>query len=99
MGIQPRFFYSINREISNSKINFLLLHYPAREKEEELSVYFRVDFIFFYFLVLFSGFESASCAETSRAGSLILLLLRPQPDTRSGCRAGVPPFVTVTETL
>ena len=46
-------FYSINRELSNSKAVFLLLHYPAKGKEEELSVYFRVDFFFlFYFLVL-----------------------------------------------
>ena len=53
MGIRPSFFffYSINKELSNSK-------------EEELSVYYIVDF----FLVLFFGFESASCAETSRAG-------------------------------
>ena len=34
---------------------------------------FRVDFHFFYFLVLFSGFESANCAETSRNGLLVLL--------------------------
>ena len=34
---------------------------------------FRVDFHFFYFLVLFSGFESANCAETSKAGLLVLL--------------------------
>ena len=34
---------------------------------------FRVDFYFFYFLVLFSGFESANCVETSRVGLLVLL--------------------------
>ena len=33
------------------KLVFLLLHYPTKGKEEELSVYFRVDFHFF-FLVL-----------------------------------------------
>ena len=42
-------------------------------KEEELSVYFRVDFNFFYFLVLFSGFEYANCAETSRVRFLVML--------------------------
>ena len=43
-------------------------------EEEELSVYFRVDFNFFIFLFfLFSGFESANCAETSRAGFLVIL--------------------------
>ena len=47
---------------------------PSKKgKEEELSVHFRVDFHFFYFLVLFSGFESANCVETSRAGLLVLL--------------------------
>ena len=30
-------------------------------------------FIIFYFLVLFSGFESANYAETSRVGLLVLL--------------------------
>ena len=69
MGIRPRLFYSINRELSNSKVVFLLLDYPAKGKEEELSVYYRVYFI----LVLFFGFESANCAETSRAGLLVLL--------------------------
>ena len=63
------FFYSINREFLNSKVVFLLLHYPATGKEEELSVYYRVDFI----LVLFSSFEYASYAETSRAGLFVLL--------------------------
>ena len=42
-------------------------------KEEELSVYYRVDFILVLFLVLFSSFESVSCAETSRAGLFVLL--------------------------
>ena len=42
-------------------------------KEEELSVYYRVDFILVLFLVLFSSFEAASCAETSRAGLFVLL--------------------------
>ena len=70
MGIWPRFFYSINRELLNSKVVFLLLNYPSKLKEEELSVYYRVDFI----LVLFSGFEFAIYAETSRDGSLIMLL-------------------------
>ena len=62
-------FDNINRELLNSKVVFLLLDYPAKGKEEELSVYYRVDFI----LVLFSGFEYANCAETSRAGLLVLL--------------------------
>ena len=63
-------FDSINRELLNSKVVFLLLDYPAKGKEEELSVYYRVDFI----LVLFSSFESANCAETSRVGLLVLLV-------------------------
>ena len=63
------FFDSINRELSNSKVVFLILNYPEKGKEEELSVYYKVDFI----LVLFSGFESANCAETSRTGLLVLL--------------------------
>ena len=67
------FFYSRNREFSNSKVVFLLLHYPSTGKDEELSVYYRVDFILVLFLVLFSSFESASCAETSRAGLFVLL--------------------------
>ena len=62
-------FYSINRELSNSKEVFLHLHYPEKGKEEELSVYFRVDFFF----VLFFGFEYANCAETSGVGLLVLL--------------------------
>ena len=45
-------FDSINRELSNSKVVFLLLNLPAKGKEEELSVYYRVDFI----LVLFFSF-------------------------------------------
>ena len=39
---------------------------------------FRVDFYFyfyFYFFVLFSYFEYVNCAETSRAGLLVLLFL------------------------
>ena len=48
-------------------------HYTAKGKEEELRVHYRLDFILV--LVLFSGFESASCAETSRAGFLVLLFL------------------------
>ena len=68
-GFGPVSFYSINRELLNSKVVFLLLHYPAKGKEEELSVYYRIDF----FLVLFSRFESANYAETSRAGLLVLL--------------------------
>ena len=51
------------------KLVFLLFHYPTKGKEEELSVYFRVDFHFF----LFFCFESANCAETSRAGLLVML--------------------------
>ena len=67
-------FDSINREILNSKIVFLLLHYPSKGKEEELSEYYRVDFILvLFFLVLFSGFEYGNCAETSRAGLLLML--------------------------
>ena len=64
-------FDSINRELLSSKVVFLLLDYPAKGKEEELGVYYRVDFIFI--LILFSSFESANCAETSRAGLLVLL--------------------------
>ena len=45
-------FDSINRKLSNSKVVFLLLDYPAKGKEEKLSVYYRVDFI----LVLFFSF-------------------------------------------
>ena len=38
-------------------MDFFRLHYPEKVKEEELSVYFRVDFYFFLFLFLvsFSG--------------------------------------------
>ena len=67
MGFSPDSFYSINRELSNSKVVFLLLYYPAKGKEEELSVYFRVDFYFFIF-----SFETVNCAETSRAGLFVL---------------------------
>ena len=38
------------------------------------SVYFRVDFYFLFFIFSFIlWFESANCAETSRAGFLVLL--------------------------
>ena len=50
-GFGPDSFYSINKELSNSKVVFLLLHYRAKGKEEELNVYFREDFYFFIFLV------------------------------------------------
>ena len=75
MGIRPSFFffYSINREHSNSKAVFSFFTTQKKGKEEELSVYYRLDFILV--LVLFSGFESASCAEMSRAGFLVLLFL------------------------
>ena len=75
MGIRPSFFffYSINREILNSKAVFSFFTTQQKGKEEELSVYYRLDFILV--LVLFSGFESASCVETSRAGILVLLFL------------------------
>ena len=75
MGIRPSFFffYSINREISNSKAVFSFFTTQQKGKEEELSVYYRLDFILV--LVLFSGFESASCVETSRARFLVLLFL------------------------
>ena len=56
-------FYSINRELSNSKVVFSFFTTQQKGKEEELSVYFRVDF--FLFLVLFYGFESTNCVETS----------------------------------
>ena len=41
-------FDSINRELSNSKVIFLLLDYPGKGKEEELSVYYRVYFIYLF---------------------------------------------------
>ena len=67
-------FYSINRELSNSKVVFSFFTTQQMGKQEELSVYYRVDFILvLFFLVLFSCFESANCAETSRAGLLVLL--------------------------
>ena len=48
LGIQPSFFFfdSINKEPVNSKASFLLLHYLATGKEEDFSVYYRLDFIF-----------------------------------------------------
>ena len=75
MGIRPSlfFFYSINRELSNSKEVFSFFTTQQKGKKEELGVYYRLDFILV--LVLFSGFESASCVETSRAGFLGLLVL------------------------
>ena len=67
-------FDSINRELLNSKVVFLLLYYPSKGKEEELSVYYRVYFLLvLFFLVLFSSFEYANCAESSRDGLLVLL--------------------------
>ena len=74
MGIRPSFFffYSINRELSNSKGVFSFFTTHQKGKEEELSVYYRLDFILV--LVLFSGFESASCAETSNYFQSIFLI-------------------------
>ena len=70
-GFRPDFFSfdSINRELSNSKVVFSFFTTQQTGKEEELSVYYRVDFI----LVLFFCFESVNYAETSRAGLLVLL--------------------------
>ena len=59
----------------NSKVVFSFFTTLKKGKVEELSVYYRLDFILVLFLVLFSGFESASCAVTSRAGFLVLLFL------------------------
>ena len=64
-------FDSINRELSNSKVVFSFFTTQQTGKEEELSVYYRVDFILVLFF--FSCFEFANCAETSRAGLLVLL--------------------------
>ena len=67
-------FDSINRDLSNSKVVFSFFTTQQTGKEEELSVYYRVDFILvLFFLVLFSGFEFTNCAETSRAGLLVML--------------------------
>ena len=75
LGIRPSFFffYSINKELPNSNAAFSFFTTQQKGKEEELDVYYRLDFILV--LVLFFGFESVSCAETSRAGFLVLLFL------------------------
>ena len=49
-------FDSINRELSNSVVVFLLLDYPTKGKEKELSVYYRVDFILVLFFIFIFWF-------------------------------------------
>ena len=72
MGIRPsfRFFYNINRELSNSKENFSFFTTQQREKKRN-SVYIIEYILFLIFLVLIFDFESASCVETSGAGLLV----------------------------
>ena len=47
MGIWPKFFfYSINRELSNSKVVFSFFTTQQREKKRNSVYIFRVDFFF-----------------------------------------------------
>ena len=46
-------FDSINRELSNSKTVFSFFTTQQKGKEEELNVYFRVDFFIIFYIFIF----------------------------------------------